>query len=485
MPANHNCNDSGCDGSNCFGLNITCTRCLTPSFFECIANRPEIKKILALLGVNSATSQQLNGITTALSTMFGTESVFEFTCVNCKVKGSYNDLEMNYESKITDLTNKNKETSKQVTKIKKEKAAVDTEVKNLKDEVKKLKDEVQRLEAIVQSGAVNNSEYTNVKTQIASLKDIAAQWSMQIQSQNEQYSKFLSAIEHIDTDMNAPAHTQAEKTRMPIETSNMGANGNSRLKLPAQKQKQQQKQAIDRSIYEMYISKFDVSVTEKDIIEHIMEQTTIAMPDLFKVQKLNHKNGFNAFKVSTFQKQYYDEIMNENIWSGGFTAKDYEVQQTSVKTPKKWSQENHRDFEQKKVNFVKTKNNNTYNEYSQNRENHGNYHNERHVDRTHWKGYNRNENQRQMPRNYAPRTPTKVSGYNNGPFMQHTNDFYHQSPGQQMLYVPYHQQYQHFFYQNQPISQPPLQQQQQQQQEQQQRQQQQQQQHHQQQQQQQ
>lgn len=76
------------------------------------------------------------------------------------------------------------------------------------------------------------------------------------------------------------------------------------------------------------MSKFDNKVTENDISMFIMDNTTIAMPELFKVERLKSQKQPEtpkhvSFKISTFSNEIYKKIIDEKLWSPNFTARVY------------------------------------------------------------------------------------------------------------------------------------------------------------------
>lgn len=85
-----------------------------------------------------------------------------------------------------------------------------------------------------------------------------------------------------------------------------------------------------KNVYEIHVSKFHPNTNVDDIIEHIISNTTVKNPDLFKVEKLMKKTAFKneikfiSFKISTLKQGIYEKIMDENVWSPDFIARDFE-----------------------------------------------------------------------------------------------------------------------------------------------------------------
>lgn len=83
----------------------------------------------------------------------------------------------------------------------------------------------------------------------------------------------------------------------------------------------------NKDIYEIHVSRFDVSTKEEDITEHIMMNTRIASRELFKVHKLISKDtqtqDYTTFKITTLANNIYEMIMEERIWAPDFKAREY------------------------------------------------------------------------------------------------------------------------------------------------------------------
>lgn len=75
-------------------------------------------------------------------------------------------------------------------------------------------------------------------------------------------------------------------------------------------------------VYAIHVSKFDADKKVEDIVEHVMQNTTIIDPDNFKVVKLNNtRSDFSSFKISTYTNEIYDEI--KSIWAPYFYVRDF------------------------------------------------------------------------------------------------------------------------------------------------------------------
>lgn len=79
-----------------------------------------------------------------------------------------------------------------------------------------------------------------------------------------------------------------------------------------------------KGLYEIHVSKFDRGTMEKNIEEYI-KNTNIKNEDTFKIEKLISKkeDKYVSFKILTFKKEIYTEIMDEKLWEPDFKARDY------------------------------------------------------------------------------------------------------------------------------------------------------------------
>lgn len=111
----------------------------------------------------------------------------------------------------------------------------------------------------------------------------------------------------------------------------VGGNANkSLLKPPKEKAT-----TDDRAIYEIHVGNFHTDMIPKTIEAHIMANTEIVMPELFKVEQMRSrfdKSDYATFKITTLNKQTYTQIMDTKLWEPEYTAHDFV--QRSVKFSK-------------------------------------------------------------------------------------------------------------------------------------------------------
>lgn len=78
----------------------------------------------------------------------------------------------------------------------------------------------------------------------------------------------------------------------------------------------------EMSSHAIHVSQFSVNKKVEEIIDHVMNNTSIINPSDFMVEKLsNHKSDFASFKISTHTREMYEEI--KNIWHPYYYARDF------------------------------------------------------------------------------------------------------------------------------------------------------------------
>lgn len=90
-----------------------------------------------------------------------------------------------------------------------------------------------------------------------------------------------------------------------------------------------------RNVYEIHVSKFDPDMTTDEIASHIIANTSIQSADVFSVtisasQKNNSSKTHIAFKISTFKKEYYEQIMSERLWAPHYIAREFIPQKANA-----------------------------------------------------------------------------------------------------------------------------------------------------------
>lgn len=138
MTSTHDCITNNCSGTRYDGANFTCNRCLKPSYVECNANRPEVIQLISAINKDTTINNN-NRLQNKIKTIINQESVFEFTCQQCKATGSYTDNMTQQIEKEKKTIEKQNEKSKERYKIK---------IKELEEEIKTQKQKINELEII-------------------------------------------------------------------------------------------------------------------------------------------------------------------------------------------------------------------------------------------------------------------------------------------------------------------------------------------------
>lgn len=81
-------------------------------------------------------------------------------------------------------------------------------------------------------------------------------------------------------------------------------------------------------VFEIHVSKFPVNTSTEDIVNIIMENTTLAVADGFNVELLSSQKNAKerntvSFKVSTLKRQIFDEIIKEETWAPNYKARKF------------------------------------------------------------------------------------------------------------------------------------------------------------------
>lgn len=95
LPPEHNCTEKKCDGARFSSYNLICSVCSTIKYIECISDRTEIISLIKLFDIKPdiIVQQTLIGENQKkLNELFQSESLFVFTCPECKSSDLYTDL---------------------------------------------------------------------------------------------------------------------------------------------------------------------------------------------------------------------------------------------------------------------------------------------------------------------------------------------------------------------------------------------------------
>lgn len=368
MANTHDCITNNCSGTRYDGANFTCNRCLKPSYVECNMNRKEVGQLIQI--INKDTTLNDNRLNNKLKLIINQESVFEFTCQQCKATGSYTEkIEKEkkqhermitiYKNRIRELEEETKTQQQRISEIETINAQIINRQINEKDENMQTDEEQNTLEAndkITDICKIMEEKLINLKTEIETKIKNETDKIMNVMSanniiviENERKRKKITTKNNIQI----PSTSDNTQTTHPnsFDVNLTGANNNNNIKKLKPPKEENQR---EKGLYEIFISKFATETTEKQIEEHIIDNTNINK-DTFKIEKLiskkeENKKKYVSFKISTFKKEIYNEIIDEKLWAPEFNARDY-VESFKKKIQINYTQER-RTHDNRHNNFI-------------------------------------------------------------------------------------------------------------------------------------
>lgn len=344
MANTHDCITNNCSGTRYDGANFTCNRCLKPSYVECNINRKEVTNLIQI--INNSKTLNENRLNNILKSIINQESVFEFTCQTCKTMGSYTDsmkeqiekekkqyekLNTKYKNKIKELEEETKIQKQRINEIETINAQIINKQINSEEDNMEIEDEQNQLETsnkITDICKIMEKKLINLKTEMETKIKIETDKIMDVLSANniimeESERKRRKIITQKDRQIPSTSNENTHQNLLNINLRDINKNKNiNKLKPPNEEYK------TKKGLYEIYISKFDKRTTEKDIEEHIKENTNIKNSDTFKIEKIiskkeENKDKYVSFKIITLKTEIYTEIIDENLWAPDFKARDY------------------------------------------------------------------------------------------------------------------------------------------------------------------
>lgn len=340
--SNHSC--LTCNGGTQYhGLAIVCSKCVTPCYLGCLPdNKPETSELLTMLnlkGPNINSQSAREAAYRALRVLFANESCFTFTfqkCVDDNMESKNNESESKSarEKKYTELKQKSKndknlidkqnlihENESKENKIKDLEAEIETKTAQMhqfhaefevgKETLNRYQNEIQKLQQQIQQQQNqqnpnnidkdydNNIEMNDIDNRVATITEVKRmikENSDEITSKIERKldeifgnddaqrmkrkrpnSNLINLNEHI------PLTPNIHINRVNLSENNVNVNQSKKnfknLKPPPKTI--EANEMNNHSIYTIHVSRFVETVTENDINEFIMANTTIPMPDLY------------------------------------------------------------------------------------------------------------------------------------------------------------------------------------------------------------
>lgn len=271
----HKC-DTTCDGAKELnGGFILCRICALPSYLGCLKAEKEMDALIKSMGIDKARGDKVGQIGAALNAMFASDSMISFRCSSCQLLDS-NSIGISNENES--LKQKNAELLLKINELEKKNIETPMDAETAASPVthEMLQNKLQQMEERIVSKIAER---------------------MQLNDRNREREE-IHASKRKRSDDNTHRN-------MGIHLQSANQNGNEKkslLKPPKAK-------IDDRSIYEIHVSKFSIEMTANTISQHIMENSSILTPDLFKVEPMNSRKmnnaHFSTFKISTFSKRVY------------------------------------------------------------------------------------------------------------------------------------------------------------------------------------
>lgn len=489
-------NDHNCvthDQNQLFhGLTILCSACLKIWYLGCLPEDQDVKqllKILGLTGVNATSDTAKLYAYNSLRLLFNNDSMFSFICPACKSNdNTFSGLKTINEKltdKIKDLKTANKKKDDKIKELNEEvkmiKSQANQNEKSTKNNVNEIIEPINNVVRPENDGissqmqmdvdTIDNERpltYSDIEQMLKTFNSkICSEVKELLQNNNAQNDEkvakkrkfnkitdgFLSQQTPLfisDNVNNLDKNEQEnDKLKRPQLNDNNGLFKNSKLKPPVKQISQ------GNGIFEIHVSKFASEVDESDISEHIMQNTTVLVPELYTIEELKSQKDnrlYKSFKITTLKKHVYDEIINEQLWAPEFKARNFiALNNTKLTTDKGRAQNRFTKQMHKEVNFETPKTGrSTFQDREQKSYQRKNFRNK--FDSRN--NFNRNRNydsrQNQRPPWQADKTPNNRYANNN---MRNENSqipFYVTQPPQfAYCYAPQNQMQQPFFEQPQ------------------------------------
>lgn len=360
------------------GINLTCQSCFKPCFFDCIKARNDVSALLDLLRVESLmpslTAAQKNQFVSTFKSIFGSHTLFGFSCVACRSKivgsGHFNAENIELKRKINSMETEAKKTNSDFTdKLSKEKSNADelsyhlqqanTAIQQKDEMIRQLSEEVATLKiSNTNSQAELNQSMADRESLTAALNDLQTKLNAMSASHMDtdgpsssdahnqciefMSNKFASIVSTFSEQILCHVTAECNKVAYMVNSANAHQGGNDNLAQSVAGQSTSSAQIEElqppdevisnknqKGIFEIHVSKFRNSTTSEQIVNHVLSRTPIDSPELFSVELLIgakdivERKSYISFKISTCSAKVYEAIMNEEVWAPNFIARDY------------------------------------------------------------------------------------------------------------------------------------------------------------------
>lgn len=360
----HNCVDKNCDGASFGGISLSCSWCTQPTFMSCLTDLPELKFIFhsmmpKIVNTSKPTQSDVVNINNFVTSVFTSNSVFDFVCLECKSRGSFKVIEKNYEDQLIQMR-----VSMQQLKIMidEQKNSHSRAIETLSHELQMANDKIKDLADNQNKSSVNdnfadtmksieflvNDMRVNSETQAKNLENLSSaihllQSKVNIQPNGLNIEITSPAMHENDgrTDVQDVLLTNTSpEQRGNTVSSNVshviGTTSNSipDLQPPVRNLSEPASSSSSENVYSVYVSKFHTETTCDDIARYVIRKLNVTS-DKFKIammttDKMRKRENFSfvSFKISTSFVDIYNKVLDEKTWSSKFKAVPF-----SPKTP--------------------------------------------------------------------------------------------------------------------------------------------------------
>lgn len=345
MSNEHDCGERRCVINKYDGAFFTCARCSKKCYAECLEGKKEIIQLLTTIKQNNINCTP-SKLQIKIRAMLNNESLFSFTCPQCKNEGSmyemiarmkkdaetklaiaiqnkdkeinsivekYNQMEQlnkEQEQKIRLLENEMKESEEMQVDIEKENENGEGETHMITKKLLKRMNEEMVMKINENLVIMNGDIEARIRVEFEKIQQ-TIQGQILVPEQERKRKKTANSLDKNDTPK--PSTENREKDKQ---------DKNKKLKPPKIHEND------SKDVYEIHVSKFDKKTIEKDIESHIIEKTNLKNSELFKITKLMSKSDENdikyvTFKISTLRNDVYGTIMDPRIWEPDFRAREF------------------------------------------------------------------------------------------------------------------------------------------------------------------
>lgn len=299
----HSCKTNKCTGSAFDGEYLRCIFCKEEYYIECLSKCKDSKKLLQRFNlIDNHDNPVLVNIKTVMAHFkiyFSVTSAFGITCLACKNKFT------TINSKLDREIEKNRSQERAIAEDKSEIARLTSEVNNLNDNIEQL-----------QAKQMETSE------QLKSTSDTGK--SIPIRNQSALIETFGAKIVEL---IQNTIKTEIES----IPSTTNQTNRPSQDVVPV------------NGTFAIHISKALKNTTTEDITDLIVSKSNLSA-QTFKVEKLTSRRyrgknrEFSSFKISTFTREIFNKIINDEIWKPDCVAKPFIYKDSTVKhnTPNRY-----------------------------------------------------------------------------------------------------------------------------------------------------